>query len=221
MIKFDKKIANYRYVLAFDLAKRVSGYTLWDFKEDKVLYCGIIDTQKAKSYYVWDYFYNQIKETIYKCFELVEDKELLFLTKEKLPTQNGVHSTINTLQGLAEAHAVFDLAVCHTGIQIYDYGGVHSVSVKAYFKSLLGIEKPQKEDIANYLQKRFQSTRFDRYTFDVTDSLAVAITLIEKKHITDIKEKIQELKKELKTIKSDNKQNKIKEEIEKLQTFLL
>ena len=220
MIKLNQNIKDYKYILAFDLAKRVSGYSLWDFQEDKVLACGIIDTRLAASEFIWDYFYKKVQEVIKECLTLVKSNKKLILTKEKLPTQAGIHSTIDTLQGLAQTHAIFDLAVYHTGVEVYDYEGVHSVSVKAYFKSLLGIEKPQKEDIANYLREHFTGSHLEEYPFDVTDSLGVAITLVGKKYESDIKEGIKELKKELKSAKSTAKQNRLQEEIKKLQEFL-
>ena len=98
---------------------------------------------------------------------------------------------------------------------------MHSISVRAYFKTLLGgVEKPQKEDVANYLKGRLKDFNFDEYPLDVTDSLAVAVTLVEKKANADINERIKELKKELKNAKSAGKQDRLEKEIQKLQGFL-
>ena len=220
MVKFNKNIRDYQYILSFDLAKRVSGYSLWDFKNDKILLCGIIDTHQAKSDFIWGYFYEEVTGVIQKAIDIIggqNKSDLLFVTKEKLPTQNGPHSTIETLQGLAQAHSVFDLAVFHSGVEVYDYEGVHSVSVKAYFKTLIdGIEKPQKEDIASYIKSRFDKTRFDDYTYDVTDALAVALTLVGRKYEVDIKENIKGLKKELKVAKSAKKQEELNDQIQNL-----
>ena len=223
MIKYRQNINEFQYVLSFDLAKRVSGYTLWDFKNDEVLDAGIIDTHLAPQDFIWGYFYDKIIEIINECINKIgqNKRALLFLTKEKLPNQNGPHSTIETLQGLAQAHAIFDLAVNHSGVEVYDYEGVHSVSVKAYFKTLiLNTDKPQKEDIGVSIKARFDKFDFDNFPLDVTDSLAVAMTLIEKKYKADIGEEKRRLKKELKAAKSAIKQSRIKEQIVFLDTLV-
>lgn len=219
MIKFSKKLSQYSYVLAFDLAKHLSGYSLIDINNNKVLLAGVIDTEKAHNEFVWDYFYNQVINVMEKCLNKIgaNNAGSVFITKERLPNQNGRFSTILTLQGLAQAHAVFDLAATHSGIDIYDYDGVHSTSVKAYFKTLTGIDKPQKEDIAKYIQDKFNDFNFKDYSLDVTDSVAVALTLINKKWNVDITEKIKEIKKEIRDAKSQTKVNKLSENIKFLE----
>ena len=222
MIKYQRKLNDFQYILSFDLAKRVSGYALWDFKNDKVLMAGVIDTRLAPSDFIWKFFYDEVDKVIKKAQKIigVNKSSLLFLTKEKLPTQNGPHSTIETLQGLAQAHSIFDLVASNAGIEMYDYEGIHSVSVKAYFKSLLiDNEKPQKEDIAKYIKERFVGFDFGSLSLDVTDALAVAITLVEKKYDMDIKDEIKRIKKELKTYKSVAKKNELEEQIKHLQEF--
>lgn len=216
MLKFNQKITDFQYVLSFDLAKHISGYSLIDIVNNKVIYAGVIDTKKAKNDFVWDYFYTSVSDVINECVNKVGNQKLL-ITKERLPSQNGRFSTIDTLQGLAQAHAIFDLAVCRSGEQFYDYDGVHSVSVKAHFKTLTGLDKPQKEDIAEYIQKRYKDFNFNEYPLDVTDSIAVTITLIEKKYNSDINERIKMVKKEIKKAKANIKINKLKEEVDFLE----
>ena len=221
MLKFFKKISDYSYVLSFDIAKKVSGYSLYDIDNDCVVLAGIVDTSKHSEDFIWDYFYNQIIKIIDKCKELVgpENEAAIFVTKERLPSQNGRFSTIETLQGLAQAHAVFDLAVCHSCTEVYDYEGIHATSVKAYFKKLINCEKPQKEDIANYLQRLYPNFDFSKYPFDVTDSLGVTLTLLGKKWDSDIIEKVRELKKERKSAKTKAKITKLESEIEALEAL--
>lgn len=221
MIKFTKSIREYQYVLSFDLAKRLTGYSLLDIKNDKVILVGTIDTGECKEEFIWDYFYNQISQVVDHClFEIGREKEgLLFVTKEKLPNQNGRFSTIETLQSLAQTHVIFDLAIYHKGIEIYDYDGIHSVSVKAYFKSLLDIEKPQKEDIAKFIKQKYNDFDFSKYSLDVTDSIAVSLTLINRKYNNDITEEIKILRKEVKSAKSNNKIEKIENKILLLESF--
>ena len=141
----------------------------------------------------------------------------ILITKEKLPNQNGRFSTIDTLQGLAQAHSIFDLAAYNSGIDVYDYDGVHAISVKSYFKTLTNIDKPQKEDISNYIQNQYPDIDLSEYTLDVTDSVAVALTLYNKKYNADITEKIKEYKKKIKTLKMQHAKDKIQEQINALE----
>lgn len=221
MIKFNKKLSQFSYVLSFDLAKRISGYTLYDINKGIILLAGVLDTSKQKDDFIWDYFYNQIIIIIDRCKDIIglKNESSLFVIKERLPNQNGRFSTIETLQGLAQAHVVFDLALCHSGVDIYDYDGVHSTSVKSYFKKLTNCEKPQKEDIANYLKQKYKNFDFSKYPLDVTDSLAVTLTLLNKKWNSDIAEKIRELKKEQKSAKTKAKITKLEEEIKSLEAL--
>ena len=212
MIKFNKKITDYQYVLSFDIAKHITGYSLLDIYNNKIIYAGIIDTKKSKLDFIWDYFYNSIYDVINKCSSIICDSNL-FIVKERLPNQNGKFSTIDTLQGLAQAHSIFDLAVHRSGHQFYDYDGVHSASVKSYFKTLTGLEKPQKEDISEYIKKKYSDFDFEEYPLDVTDSIAVSITLLEKKYNNDIDEKIKMINKEIKKSKLKSKIDKLNEEI--------
>jgi len=221
MIKFIKPFSQFSYILSFDLAKRVSGYTLYDIINDKVLLAGVVDTTKTKDECIWNYFYSQIMMIVEKCISLIGDqnRDYLFITKEKLPNQNGKFSTIDTLQGLAQTHAVFDLAIIHADIQTYDFEGVHSTSVKAYFKSVTDCEKPQKEDIAKYIKQTYSDFDFSGYPLDVTDSLGVTLTLVNRKWNNDILEKIRELKKEQKSAKTKAKITKLAEEIKFLESL--
>ena len=215
MIKCIKSLKEYQYILSFDLAKKITGYSLLDIQNNKVVLAGMINTAECKDDFVWDYYYNQILAVLDHCLIEIgrENEDLLFVTKERLPNQNGKFSTIDTLQSLAQVHAIFDLAVYHKGLEVYDYEGIHSVSVKAYFKSLLNIDKPQKEDIAEHIRKVYKDFDFSEYSLDVTDSLAVSMTLIGKKYNNDIAEEVKILKKELKNTKSNNKIEKIKNKI--------
>ena len=141
MVKFTKSLSQYAYILSFDLAKRCSGYSLLDIVNDKVLLAGTVDTSKIKDEFIWDCFYYEIKNVANKCIDIVgaKNKRSILVTKEKLPNQNGRFSTIETLQGLAQAHAIFDLAINHVGLDVYDYSGIHSVTIKSYFKTLTSI----------------------------------------------------------------------------------
>ena len=221
MVKFTKKLSQFSYILSFDLAKRVSGYSLYDINKNIVLAAGVLDTSKNKDDFIWGYFYSQVIKIIEKCKEIIgpENEDGLFVVKERLPSQNGRFSTIETLQGLAQAHSIFDLAVNQCCVEVYDYDGVHATSVKSHFKKLTGSDKPQKEDIAEYCKQRYVDFDFSQYPFDVTDSLGVTLTLIGKKWNSDIVEKIRELKKEQKSAKTEVKITKLEDEIKFLESL--
>ena len=221
-IKFKKSLSDYKYLLSFDLAKKISGWSLWDFKNDEILLTGIIDTGKMSALdMVWNYFSGQISSVVNRCLDRIPnaDANLLLITKEQLPVQNGKFSTIATLQSLAQVHAVFDLTIFQLGVDTYDDLGIHSVAVKAYFRKLLDIQSPQKEDIANWIYQKYKTYNFSELPFDVTDSLGVGITLINKKWNADIQSEITQIKKEIKGAKAPSKITRLKEEIERLQSL--
>ena len=107
---------------------------------------------------------------------------------------------------LAKAHAVFDLIVEQQGYDYYDWTGIHSVSVKAYFKNRFGIDKPSKEDIRQCIyvtdEEFAGENMFEPVNHDITDSIAVTYTLINKKWNADLDAEIKLIKKEIKLAKS-------------------
>ena len=141
-----------------------------------------------------------------------------FVLKEKLPNQAGKFTTIASLQSLAQVHAIWELACEKTGVDVYDFQGVHSVSVKAFFKKRYGIEKPQKEDIARLICENY-CFNIGENPLDITDAIACVQTLIEHKWNQDIIDKTKELKKEQKKYKSDKKIEEIGREIRRIQTL--
>ena len=140
-VKFNRRLDDYNYILSFDLAKHKTGYALIDFKSKKIEKYGLIVTDK-ENIMPWDYFYSKLREIIEE-IRVKTNGNNFFVIKERLPNQNGPRSSIAALQELAKAHAVFDLFVAQNGIDYYDYIGIHSVSVKSYYKTQYGIEKPQ------------------------------------------------------------------------------
>ena len=84
---------------------------------------------------------------------------------------------------------------------------------------MIQIDKPQKEDIANYIKNKYADFQFDEYPLDVTDSIAVTLTLLNKKWNSDIVEKNKELKKEQKTAKARIKIEKLDSDIDFLESL--
>lgn len=109
------------------------------------------------------------------------------------------------MQELAKVHAIFDLVVLLEEVDYYDLDGIHSVSVKNFFKKITNIEKPSKEDIQKVLLDRITCPFVENFSLDASDSLAVSVTLINSKWNKDIEEEQKELKKQIKKFKSDKK----------------
>lgn len=216
MVKYNYNLSNYDYILSFDLAKQKTGWALVDIKSNRIENFGmIILDEKANS--VWLNIYDKIvvilEDTKKYCQNL---GKRFFVLKEKLPNQAGKFTTIASLQGLAQVHAIWELACEKSEVEIYDFDGVHSVSVKAFYKRKYEVEKPQKEDIAKLVCENYCFDIGDS-PLDITDAIACAQTLTEYKWNEDIKDKIKELKKEQKNYKTDKKKNQIAEEIQRLE----
>lgn len=223
MIKYNVKLSNYKYILSFDLAKNLTGYSLIDYTTHRVILAEIIDMSKHQCESFWYEYAKQIRIAIGMCLNALpnaSEKKYVLITKEKLPNQSGRFSSIEALQALAQCHAIFDAVIYDFGVDYYDFDGVHSVSVKAYFKHLTGIDKPTKEDICSYISKYFNYD-FSKTTLDVTDSIAVAMTLVDVKYNKDLIEKIKELKKSLKQYKSAARIRQVQDEIARLQSLTI
>ena len=216
MVKYNYDLSNYDYVLSFDLAKQKTGWALVNIKSNRVEMSGIIIlNEKVDS--VWLDIYDKIVvvlDDVKKHCQNLEKK--FFVLKEKLPNQAGRFTTIASLQGLAQVHAIWELACEKSEVEVYDFDGVHSVSVKAFFKRRYEVEKPQKEDIAKLVCENYCFNIGDS-PLDITDAIACVQTLVEYKWNEDIKDKIKELKKEQKSYKTDKKKNQIAEEIQRLE----
>lgn len=213
MVKFNKHLTDYRYVLAFDLAKHRTGYALVDILNNVVAMSGLVDMDNDAEF-PWSGIYSQFMDVIHTAKSIAGDDEF-FVTKEKLPNQAGRFTTIASLQGLAQVHAIWELCCCHSGVEVYDCEGVHSVSVRAHIAHQTGIEKPTKEDVADYVSKKYGFKGVST-ALDVTDAIAVVDTLVDKKWNSDIDVEIKTLKKQIKTYKTDKKKNGLLAEIDRL-----
>lgn len=218
MIKFEQKLSNFKYILAFDLAKIKTGWSLIDFREGKIVKTGMLDMGRDVGDEGFWAFYAQGIASVFNKVEQYLGETIV--TKERCPSQGGKFSTIATLQSLAQAHAIFDM-VCYTkNVNIYDEIGVHSVSVKSYFKKLTEKTQPTKQDIAKCIAQIFEGYDFGDLSLDITDSIGVALTLLNVKWDADIKARVKEIKKEQKSAVSDNKIKNLQENIQRLEGLL-
>lgn len=210
-MKFQKKINDFNKILSFDLAKRKTGWSLISIKNKLILDCGVIETSEVNP---WESLYSAFSEIIEK---YAINGELTLITKERLPNQAGRYTTINSLQELAKVHAIFDLCCQTHNSLIYDFDGVHSKSVKSHFEKLTNITNPTKEDIANVINLEYENVIGKDMNLDITDSIAVSITLLDHKWNSDIDKQISELKKEIKKYKTEKKKNELLSEIDRIQ----
>ena len=220
MVKYNCDLSNYDYILGFDLAKQKTGWALVNIKSNRVEMSGIIIlNEKVDS--VWLDIYDKITVVLEDVKRHCQNSgKKFFVLKEKLPNQAGKFTTIASLQGLAQVHAIWELACEKSGVEVYDFEGVHSVSVKAFFKRRYDVEKPQKEDIAKLVCENYCFDIGDS-PLDITDAIACVQTLVEYKWNEDIKDKIKELKKEQKNYKTEKKQLEIIKEADRIRGLLI
>ena len=76
------------------------------------------------------------------------------------------------------------------------------------------------EELTNRYISTYFNYDFSNLTLDVTDSIAVAMTLVDVKYSKDILEKIKELKKSIKQYKSAARIKQVQDEIAALQALL-
>ena len=215
MVKYNNCLKDYGYILSFDLAKQKTGWALVNIKTNQAEKFGVIvSDEKADS--IWENLYDKISNVLLgvKAY-CIGKREKFFVTKEKLPNQAGKFTTIQSLQSLAQVHSIWELACFKCGVDVYDLDGIHSVSVKAFFKRKYGIEKPTKEDIAKCVCKDY-SFELGEYPEDVTDAAACVMTLVEYKWNDDVKSKIKELKKSKEKYKSNKKLEELDAEMQRL-----
>ena len=215
MVKYNNCLKDYGYILSFDLAKQKTGWALVNIKTNQAERFGVIvSDEKADS--IWENLYDKISNVLLgvKAY-CIGKREKFFVTKERLPNQAGKFTTIQSLQSLAQIHSIWELACFKCGVNVYDLDGIHSVSVKAFFKRKYGIEKPTKEDIAKCVCKDY-SFELGEYPEDVTDAAACIMTFVEYKWNDDVKGKIKELKKSKEKYKSNKKLEELDAEMQRL-----
>ena len=219
---FQKTLQEFDYLLCFDLAKFETGISIIDIKDlthphVRDIHQISIDKNEEEPY---SEFYDKLNlyfQTLKENFSL--DKILII--REKQPSGHGATTTIATLQALAGVHAILDIVVHQYGICEYE-DGIHAASVKAWAREVLELDKPQKQDIKNYLVQKYpELLGWPKISLDISDSIALAECLINRKWNGDIKELIKEKKKKLKELKLQLAKDKIQQSIEELQNKLL
>lgn len=215
-IKYNYDLTNLDYILAFDLALYKTGTSLYDIKTKKIVKSDKIEVPKNAQHPVVE-LYNLLT----KYFEKIKAEygNKIMIVQEAMPQQAGKFTTVATLQGLAKAHAVLELCVEHSGLIFYDEKGIHSISVKAMFRSEEN-PKPTKTDIKNKVCE-YYDLNSKELSDDQSDSIALIYTLVNKKWNSDIDERVKVLKKEIKNLKVERAISERQEEIDKILSFKL
>lgn len=220
--KFFKKIDEYDYIISFDLALHKTGVSVYSISKKTIIDYKEIEAVGDGDSILYD-LYNKIQSYIIN-FVAYDETEILII-KESLPVQCGKFTTIKTLQQLAKAHAVLGLAIedlmekyKNTNIIQYDDIGIHSVSVKALF-STEKCKKPTKKDVRKKVVELYHLND-TLLTDDISDSIAIIYTLLNKKWNQDIKNEIKNKKKEIKNLKLNYAIENKKKEIEHLESLL-
>ncbi len=217
MIKFKKPLSEIDYIISFDLALYKTGISLYNIAQKSIVRTDKIEISHSDETPVAT-LYTKLKEYLTSAVERYGN--LLMIVKEAMPAQAGKFTTIATLQTLAKTHAALDIAVAKVdGVDFYDETGVHSVSVKALFKTEEN-PKPTKTDIKKAVCA-YYGLKVGDLTDDESDSIAVIYTLIKKKWNADINEEIKRIKKEIKGLKQERAIEAHQQRIEELQGMLL
>ena len=213
--KFLKRLSDYKYALVCDLAQYESGFALLDVSTNALIEVQQIsvsrttDQPTGEMYQMFDQMVNDFLDR----YSL--QAEDLIIIKEQLPINCGPHSTAQTLQALAAAHAVFNINTYLRKLYTYS-NGIHSISVKTYFKKLLGIEKPQKDDIRAAVCKYYDIDP-ESITRDESDAIALWFCLCGAKWNKDIDDQIKLEKKHRKTLTANHAIKDVDNEIERLE----
>lgn len=215
-IKFKKALSDYRYLIMFDLASRISGVCIWDLEKHKPITTRVLQVKgkeelpAAELYNLIDQFFTSLG---------IETKCIL-VSKEQGLLNAGKFSTVQTITALARAHTVLDLYCFQHNIDCYDYTGVAPATTHAYFKAIQGLDSKapvDKEMVREYLYSQYSNLK--DLSLDESDSVFLAKTLVESKWNKDINEEIKAVKRHSKELKSEHGKNTCLEEIKRLESL--
>lgn len=211
MIKFNYSLNEIGAIIGVDLAMYHTGMCVYDVRQGffaEFIPITVKNNSECKFADLYDMLVTEFRR-ISRIYGRI------MIIQERLPNQGGVHSTVQTLQSLAQAHAIMELAVHNSNnVELYDEHGIHSTSVKSMFRTQ-ECPKPQKGDIRKALVKLYLLDD-TILTDDISDACAVVHTLLTKRWNQDIDERIKELKKEIKNLKVARAKEQRRVEIDKL-----
>ena len=218
-IKYLKSLKEYKYLIMFDLASKITGVCVFDLSRNCPLFTKVIKITSKEEPFVHE-LYNLIGSFFCELYEQHGIKlEDCVVSKEMPPSQAGRFTTIQTFMALAKSHAVLDLYCAERNVDVYDYVGVAPITAHCYFKKIMGLDsksKVEKTDIRKYVSELYNISNL---TLDESDAVFLAKTLIDLKWNNDLDEKIKELKRHKKGLKLSAAISKVDKEIEELQKY--
>lgn len=202
-IKFQKSLSDFKYLVMFDLASKITGVCVWDLNKSKPINVQVLKTSNNCELKVED-LYHLLKnyfDFLSKVLHINLDDVLVY--KEAMPAQlRGGSSTVQTFISLARSHAILDFFTYENNLAIYDYVGVYPISTHAYFRRLKNLDPKQsvdKKDLLSYVQETYH---LDGLTYDESDAIFLAKTFVEFKWNKDLDEEIKVVKKHQKSLKA-------------------
>ena len=216
IIKFVKLLADYDYLVMFDLASKTTGVCLWDLKNHKPVKTDILKVTGKKEL-ASEELYLLIQDYFEKLQESGYDLKKILVSKEAAPLQAGKFTTAQTLIALGKAHAILDFCCAWNKIDVYDYNGIAPITTHSYFKHIMGWDNKHpvdKTDILLYLKNTYP---IGDITLDESDAVFLAQTLVESHWNKQIDEQIREVKRHRKTLKAPHAIKGCDEEILRLQ----
>lgn len=180
-----KDLSDKRFILSVDLALAKSGWCVYDLSSKKIVEKGLFQTKSSDVHGVrLRYIYDTVKG-IHKKYPKCH------IVKETCPSQAGKFTTIQTLQGLAKAHAALEIYYPHAD-------NIHAISIKWKIGGAASVKKEEIRKIVNDIY----SLDIKKSQLDISDSVAVLRTFLIKFN-EEIDKEVKSLKKKIKSLKTD------------------
>lgn len=219
--KFSKKLSQYKYLIMFDLASKVSGVCVWDLEEKKPAFTSVIkvpDAEENKAAYLMAELRGFLVHFNDRLGSGWIGKTLI--ARELCPMQQGKFTTAKTLIALGKAHAVLDCFIAEQSVDYYDLEGVAPATTHAYFRKLKGLpagEKVEKEDVRDYLVAEYGID--SKTTLDESDAIFLSKTFQDVFWDKELEGEIKEKKRHMKALKAPVAIRRVQDEIDRLKAL--
>ena len=218
-IKFKKSIHDFKYLLMFDLASRVSGVCLWNLEENAPVFTTTLNVRGELELPVAELL-DQIILCVNSLVLKISDASVdnILVIKEAMPTQlRGGSSTVQTFLALARSHATLDNCLYQNRMSVYDYVGIHPITWHNYFKKMQGLgkdDKVTKEMVHDYVVEKYNLD--PETSLDETDAVFMCVAFLGVKWNNDLHDRILEVKRHRKTLKAPHAIKSCDDEIDRL-----
>lgn len=108
-IKFQKSLLDFKYLVMFDLASKITGVCVWDLNQCKPINVQVLKTSNNYELQVADLYHLLKNYFAFLSKKLNINLDDVLVYKEAMPTQlHGGSSTIQTFIALARSHAILE-----------------------------------------------------------------------------------------------------------------